>query len=121
MQLASLARLFNLAAIRPDKSRGPANRRGGTIGMAPGSVNPAGARWGALCGHCIPQRRAQSRPDFDAIRPGEFTDTDRQPRVKDRYFAGPDDAGVVQTAKAQVRDGNIMGPRSQQFSFCWTG
>jgi hypothetical protein len=90
--------------------------------MAPGAVNAAvnpagdkwgrlGDKWGALCGQCIPQRRAQSRPDFDAIRPGEFTDTDRQPRVKDRYFAGPDDAGVAQTAKAQVRDDDIMGPR----------
>jgi hypothetical protein len=28
ISLASLARLFHLAAIRPDKSRGPANRRG---------------------------------------------------------------------------------------------
>jgi hypothetical protein len=37
--LASLARLFHLAAIRPDKSRGQGFLRAGTYGVLGGAVN----------------------------------------------------------------------------------
>jgi hypothetical protein len=40
--LASLARLFHLAAIRPDKSRGQGFLRAGTYGVIDGAVNCGG-------------------------------------------------------------------------------
>jgi hypothetical protein len=42
--LASLARLFHLAAIRPDKSRGPAAPTGGNYGRVGGGVKKGAVR-----------------------------------------------------------------------------
>src|ERR1700722_15921286 len=65
VSLASLARLFHLAAIRPDKSRGPANRRGGTIRTPVMAVNPIAVSIAAPV-PALPQ----ARPEPDSRRHG---------------------------------------------------